>query len=172
VCERAPMAERVEYDMTQAESELLMAATKDAMGAAGALGGSLGSEVGHSSAGARGGAAGGRFGARFTRPRTAARVVELSQPPDAVRERARAAITQRGVVIDDPNGSGDSAVWGLVRSGVGDMMPALVRVQIEPTAAGGARVHVRATGREGLIKQAIGGRAVDRICEAIARHAP
>ena len=165
------MAEPVEYDMTHAESEVLMAATKDAMGAAGALGGSLGSEFGHSFTGARGGAAGGRFGARFTRPRTAARVVELSQPPEAVRERAHAEIAGRGRVIDDPNGAGDGAVWGLVRSGVGDMMPALVRVQIEPNDAGGSRAHVRATGREGLIKQAIGGKAVDRICEAIARHA-
>ena len=166
------MAKRVEYAMTDAESELLMAATKDAMGAAGALGGSLGGEVGRSFGGGRAGAAGGRFGARFTRPRTAATVVELSQPPEAVRERAGAAIAERGVVIDDPNAAGDGAVWGLVRSGVWDMAPALVRVRIEPTAAGGARVHVRATGREGLIKQAIGGKAVDRICEAIARHAP
>ena len=166
------MAEQVEYDRTQAESELLMAATKDALGAAGALGGSLGSEFGHSYTGAPGGAAGGRFGARFTRPRTAARVIELSQPPAALRERTCAAIGERGRVIDDPNGGGDGAVWGLVRSGVADMMPALVRVQIEPTAAGGGRVHVRATGREGLIKQAIGGKAVDRMCEAIARHAP
>ena len=166
------MAERVEYDLTNAESELLMAATKDAMGAAGALGGSLGSEFGHSFSGARGGAAGGRFGARFTRPRTAATVVELSQPPEAIRERARAAIAERGVVIDDPNGAGENAIWGMVRSGVMDMVPALVRVQIEPAAAGRSRVHVRATGREGLIKQAIGGKAVDRICEAIARHAP
>ena len=107
-----------------------------------------------------------------TRPRTAARVVELSQPPGAVRERARAAIAEHGLVIDDPNAAGDGAVWGLVRSGVWDMSPALVRVQIEPAGAGGARVHVRATGREGLIKQSIGGKAVDRICAAIARHAP
>ena len=162
------MAERVAYDMTHAESEVLMAATKDALAAAGALGGSLGSEFGHASVGARGGAA----GARFTRPRTAARVLELSQPPEALRERAHAEIAERGLVIEDPNGAADDAVWGLVRSGVGDMVPALVRVQIDPGCAGGSRVHVRATGREGLIKQAIGGKAVDRICAAIARHAP
>ena len=153
------MAERVEYELSPAESDVLMAATKDAMGAAGALGGSLGSEFGHSFSGARGGAAGGRFGARFTRPRTAATVVELSPPPEAVRERARAAIAERGVVIEDPNAAGDGAVWGMVRSGALDMAPALVRVQIDAAAAGGSRVHVRATGREGLIKQAIGGKA-------------
>ena len=75
------MAERVEYELTDAESELLMAATKDAMGAAGALGGSLGSDVGHSFAGARGGAAGGRFGARFTRPRRRTPTTRRSRPP-------------------------------------------------------------------------------------------
>jgi len=48
------------------------------------------------------------------------------------------------------------------------MVPALVRVAVEPIADGGSRVHVRATGREGLIKQRIGAKAVDRVCEAIA----
>lgn len=141
------------------------------MAAAGALGGSLGNEVGSALA-ARGGAAGGRFGARFTRPRSAATVVELSRDPEAVREQARAQIADTGVVIDDPNAADDGSVWGLVGSGAWNMAPALVRVDVEPTAAGGSRVRVRATGQEGLIKQRIAAKAVDRICDAVARHAP
>jgi len=163
------MAERIEYALTEAESALLMAATKDAMAAAGALGGSL---SGDSPFAARGGAAGGRFGARFTRPRTAAAVVAVPHDAQTVRERARTNISQTGVVIDDPNAAGDGSVWGVVGSGGWNMAPALLRVHAETTASGGSRVHVRAIGREGLIKQAIAAKAVDRICEAIAHHAP
>ncbi|MCA1699781.1 MAG: hypothetical protein LC790_13105 [Actinobacteria bacterium] len=165
------MAQRTEYDMTPAESALLMAATKDAMAAAGTLGGSLSNEVGSAFA-TRGGAAGGRFGARFTRPHSAATVVELSRDAQAVREQARTQIADTGVEIDDPNAAGDGSVWGVVGSGVWNMAPALVRVDVEPTAAGGCRVRVRATGREGLIKQQIAAKAVDRIRDAVARHAP
>ena len=82
-----------------------MAATKDAMAAAGALGGSLGGGV-DSAFAARGGAAGGRFGARFTRPRSAANLVEVRHEAAAVRACARAEIARRGVVIDDPNVAG------------------------------------------------------------------
>lgn len=157
--------------MTPAESALLMAATKDAMATAGALGAALDDEFGSAFA-TRGGAAGGRFGARFTRPRSAATVVELSRDPDAVREQARTQIADTGVEIDDPNAAGDGSVWGLVDSGVWNMAPALVRVDVEPTAAGGSRLRVRATGQEGLIKQHIAAKAVDRICDAVTRHAP
>ncbi len=165
------MAERVEYELTAAESAVLLAATKDALAAAGAFGGSLGTPL-DSFGGARGGAAGGRFGARFTRPRTAAKVVEVAPGAEAVRELARRNIAESGAVIDDPNAAGDDAVWGLVRSGALDMVPALVRVAVEPATGGGSRVDVRASGREGLITQRIGAKAVDRICEAITLHAP
>ena len=149
----------------------MLAATKDACAIAGAMGGGLGTPRGGLGA-ESGGAAGGRFGARFTRPRTAATVLEVEQDVEVVRERARRAIAEQGAVIDDPNGAGDGALWGIVASGSFDMVPALVRVTVEVGAAGGARVHVRATGREGLIKQRIGAKAVDRLRAAIEGGAP
>jgi hypothetical protein len=76
-----------------------------------------------------------------------------------------------GAVIEDPNAAGDSSIWGVVASGAVDMMPALVRVEVAPAAAGGTRVSVRATGREGLMEQNIAGKAVDRICAAVAEAA-
>lgn len=97
-----------------------MAATKDAMAAAGA-GRIARQRVRPFAHGARGGAAGGRFGARFTRPRSAASVVEVPHDAAAAREQARASSAEHGVVIDDPNAAGDGSVWGLVRSGVGNM---------------------------------------------------
>ena len=69
-------------------------------------------------------------------------------------------------MLDDPNAAGDESVWGLVPSGVKDMAPALVCVQVD-AADGGSLVHVRATGREGLIKQRIGAKAADRIVDAL-----
>ena len=159
------------YDLTDAESALLMAVTKDTMAAAGALGAALNGEVGSTFV-ARAGAAGGRFGARLTRPRTAASLVEVQHEAEMVRARARAEIAGTGVVIDDPNAAGDGSIWGVVGSGALDMAPALVRVHVEPMAAGRSRVQVRATGREGLIKQRIAAKAVVRICGALAGGAP
>jgi hypothetical protein len=50
-------------------------------------------------------------------------------------------------------------VWGRVRFGAMDMVPALVRVQVEAADSGVSRVHVRGTGREALIKHKIGAKA-------------
>lgn len=149
------IAEKPDYELTEAESSLLLAATREALAAAGALGGG------------KGGAAGGRFAARFTAAKTAAASVEVSAEPEAVRQRARSAIAQTGVVIEDPNADGDGSVWGIVDSGWMDMAPALLRVGVEATERGRSRVNVRATGREGLVKQKIAVKAVDRIVEAI-----
>lgn len=110
---------------------------------------------------------GGRRSVRFTKPQTAETTVDVASAADAVRDGAHAAITEYGSVIEDPNATGDGSVWGLVGSGVLDMAPALVRVEVKATGEGRSRVHVRATGREGLVKQRIG--AADRIADAIVR---
>jgi hypothetical protein len=72
-------------------------------------------------------------------------------------------------VIEDPNASDDGSVWGIVASGAMNLAPALVRVQAEAAGSGMSRVHIRATGKEGLIKQGIGAKAADRIAEAISQ---
>ncbi len=177
----APVAEEADYELTGAESTLLMAATQDAAAAAGALGGSLGGAIGGGiggglagaaggrAGGRKGGAFGGRLGARFLKAQTATATVEVSHDPEAARERARGVIAESGAVIEDPNAAGDGSVWGFVGSGAMNMAPALVRVHFEPSASGGSRVQVRATGQEGLVKQKIGAGAADRIAEAISQ---
>jgi hypothetical protein len=175
------MAEKSHHAMTDAEAAVLDAATEDATAAAGAAGGAIGGAiggglgagragaVGGAAGGRKGGASGGRFGARFLKPRTAETTVEVPCPPDTARERARALIARSGRVIADPNESDDGSVWGIVASGAMDLVPALVRVQAEVAGSGKSRVHVRATGKEGLIKQRIGAKAADRIAEAISQ---
>jgi hypothetical protein len=77
------------------------------------------------------------------------------------------AIAELGAPVEDPNAAGDASVWGIVPSGAMDMVPALVRIDVDAADSGGSRVTVRATGREGLIKQRIGAKAASRIAEAI-----
>jgi hypothetical protein len=173
------MAVKSGYTLSANEEAVLQGATEQALAVAGArggaVGGALGGAIGGGAPGAKGGAAGGRaggrsggrFGARFTKPQTAETTIETPQIPETVRERARVTIAATGIVIDDPNEADDGSVWGLVRSGARGMMPALVRVGIE-AADGGSVVHIRATGREGLIKQKLGATAVDRIAESIS----
>lgn len=166
------MAEKTDYELTEAEAAVLTAATQDAAAAAGALGGSIGGAIGAGGAGraggGKGGAAGGRFGARFTKAQTAETSVEVPHDPETARERARESITASGAVVEDPNAAGDGSVWGLVGSGALNMAPALVRVGIDTASSGSSRVHVRATGKEALIKQRIGAKAADRIAAALA----
>ena len=141
------MAEKTEYVLTDAESAVLLAATEDAVGARGPRG----------------------LGVRMTKPQTAETSVDVEGAADAVRLAARGAITEHGSVITDPNATDDGSVWGLVASGIGNMVPALVRVEVQATGEHESHVCVRATGREGLIKQKIGARVADRIAHADMR---
>jgi hypothetical protein len=175
------VAEKSDYGLTGAEAAVLDAATGDATAAAGAAGGAIGGAIGGrigagragaaggAAGGRKGGASGGRFGARFLKPQTAETTVEVPCDPDTARERARGVIACSGEVIEDPNESGDGSVWGIVASGAMDMVPALVRVQAEAAGPGKSRVHIRATGKEGLIKQRMGAKAADRVAEAISQ---
>jgi hypothetical protein len=115
------MAEKSDYELTEAEAAVLDAATGDATAAAGAAGGAIGGAIGGgigagragaaggAAGGRKGGASGGRFGARFLKPQTAETTVEVPCDPDTARERARAAIARSGEVIEDPNKSGDGS---------------------------------------------------------------
>ena len=162
------MAEKTDYELTEAEAAVLTAATQDAAAAAGALGGSIGGAIGAGGAGRAGGGKGGAAGGRFTKAQTAETSVEVPHDPETARERARESITASGAVVEDPNAAGDGSVSGLVASGALNMAPAMVRVGIDTASSGSSRVHVRATGKEALIKQRIGAKAADRIAAALA----
>lgn len=166
------MADTAGYEPTAREAAVLAAAMREWMAAAGELGGKIAADITglREPASRKGGAAGGRWGARFTRSCSAEALVEVSQEAAVVRERGEACISAEGTVIEDPNGTGDESIWGLVGSGVMNMVPALVRVDVEAIGSGTSRVHVRATGREGLIRQQVAAKAVDRIAEAICRE--
>ncbi len=110
-----------------------------------------------------------RWGVKRTRAQTAQTTVEVPLSPDAARERAAAVLMDEGALIDDPNGANDGSIWGFVGSGAMNMSPALVRIQVDADRSGGSQVTIRATGREGLIKQKIGAKAADRIAEAVSR---
>jgi hypothetical protein len=169
------MAEKSDRALTEAEAAVLDAATEGATAEAAARGGEIAARTGgwfySRKLGAWAGRFGARFGRRFLKPQTAETTVEVPCDPDTARERARALIAGSGEVIDDPNESGDGSVWGIVPSGLENMAPALVQVQAEVASSGTSRVHIRATGKEGLIKLGVGAEAADRIAEAIS-HDP
>jgi hypothetical protein len=176
------MAEKSDHALTEAEAAVLDAAAGDsaaALGsAAGAVGGAIGggigagpvAGVGAAAGGRKGGASGGRFGARFLKPRTAETTVEVPCDPETALDRAKELMAGSGRVIEDPNGSGDGSVWGIVDSGAMNLTPALVRVRAAAAGSQTSRVHIRATGKEGLIKQHIGAKAAERIAEAISQR--
>jgi hypothetical protein len=165
------MAEKSDHALTEAEAAVLDAATEDANAAAGATAGEISATRGGWIGGRKIGAAAGRFGARFLKPMTVETTVEVPGDPDTARERARALIAGSGEVIDDPNESDDGSVWGIVPSGLKNRSPALARVPAEAAGSGTSRVHIRATGKEGLIKQGVGAEAADRLAAAIS-HRP
>lgn len=166
------MAERVEYELTEPEADQLLEATREYVGLAGEVGGIVGSQPGWAAENAKVGSASARFSVRFTtRPRSAAATVDLPYAPPQAHERARACLEQTGFPIEDPNGAGDGSLWAVLPSGTGGTMPALVRVDVQPAGAG-SRVVVRATGREGLIKQGIASKAVDRVIAAVSGAGP
>ncbi len=141
------MAEMIEYELSAAETTQLDLISGDAVA---------------SLATRRSGAWGPRFGMRFTAVHSASATVDVPRDTRFARQQAMEAIAEFGHVIPDPNGTKDGSVWGIVRSGLMNMVPALVRVDIEPSA-GGSIARVVAMGREGLIKQRIGAKAADRI---------
>jgi hypothetical protein len=149
------MAEKIDYVPTEAEAQVLLYGTQEAVADAGALVNT-------------GASAGGRAGVRLTRAFSAVSVVDVPTEPAHVRQAAGALIAETGTVIEDPNRAGDESVWGLVSSGAMNMVVALVRVDVAPDGAGGSRVTVRGTGREGLVKQRIGAKAADRIAAGLA----
>lgn len=141
------MAQEIEYTLSAAEANELDLIAADAVA-------SLTTQ--------RSGPWEARLGARFTQVHSAAVTVKVPRDTRFARQQAMEAIATLGRVIPDPNGTKDGSVWGVVWSGLMNMVPALVRVDIEPSATG-STARVVAMGREGLIKQRIGAKAADRI---------
>lgn len=106
------------------------------------------------------------LGTRFTKVQSALTTVEMPQDDRFARQHAIEAIERFGSVIPDPNGTKGGPVWGVIPSGLMDMVAALVRVDIKPSV-NGSTAKVLAIGREGLITQRIGAKAADRVGSAM-----
>lgn len=165
-------AERIDYELTEAEDAVLTEAAEQAAaragGAGGAVGGAIGAGLPGAAGGAKGGASGGKLGVKMTKVHSAAGTLEAKVDPAEALDRARASIAEHGVEIDDPNAAGDGSVWAVVGSGSMNLNAALVRVASEPDAYGGSRTSIRASAREGRLgRKNTGAKAVDRIIAAI-----
>ena len=108
----------------------------------------------------RGTGFGARIGARFTKVDQAREVVELGVPPEDATKLAAAALAELGTPRED------DLLSAVVRSGFGNLNPALVRVSV---AAAGAdsTVTVEAAALEGLVKQRAAAKAARLVAERL-----
>lgn len=146
------------------------------LGKLGSVSGSIGGRIGGGAAGAAGGALGGRLGAEWAARYLSNETYEASvdvtgDPADAVM-RCFEALLSVGSITEPADGPADGVehprLVAVVGAGFFNMNPALVEVDVEPTAADGSRVTVRATAKEGLIKQRTAEKAVRRVVDRLA----
>jgi hypothetical protein len=103
--------------------------------------------VGGRRGGASGGRAGGRFGLRCTKPQTAEVTVDVPGDAAAVRERAAAAIAELGAPVEIRMRPATPPCGGSFPSGAMDMVPALVRIDVDALDSGGSRIGAKAASR-------------------------
>jgi hypothetical protein len=76
------------------------------------------------------------------------------------------ALTEVGELLPDETEHGIPALRAVVGSGTLGMNPAVVDLSVEPVAESLARVTIRATAKEGLIKQHTAEKAIKRVIDA------
>jgi hypothetical protein len=110
---------------------------------------------------------GARLGARFTKVDHVDLELDLAEAPAAVFRRACDLLRELGSLRDLGGNRAQPSVAAVLRSGFGNMNPALVTVAVAP-AGSGTRVRIDGFALEGLIKQRAAGKAARRIAELLA----
>jgi hypothetical protein len=87
--------------------------------------------------------------------------------PEAALRRAADVLREHGRLRDLGGNRAAPTVAAVIRSGFGDMSPALVVVADVP-AAGGSRVRLDDYALEGLIRQRAAAKAVRRVAELLS----
>jgi hypothetical protein len=152
------------------ERQILVRTLGDLGADAGAFGGRLGAGLAGMLGGRRGGERGATRAAQRLREDRCELSIELDMAPEEVLSMAAQVLAHEGSVLDDELPSLEHAeVWGLVGVGVGSLNPAVVRVAAIPAGEGASRAVVRATAKEGLIRQSGGQKAAARVRDALLR---
>jgi outer membrane lipoprotein SlyB len=144
--------------------------------AGGAIGGAIGSAAGaaatdapYVSGGAASGAAGGALGAKIgnklLKDSGHEESIELDEPADAALRRVVKALDDAGEIR--PTESDAPGARAVIGSGFLSMNPAVVDASLEPIDDKRTRVVLRASAKEGLIKQKTAEKAIEQVSSAL-----
>jgi hypothetical protein len=154
------------------ERQIIVRALGELGADAGAFGGRLGAGLAGMLGGRRGGERGATRAAQRLREDRCELSIDLAMRPEEVLNIAAQVLAHEGSLLDDELPALEHAeVWGLVGVGAGGLNPAVVRVAAIPAGGGGSTTIVRATAKEGLIKQRGGKKAAARVRDALLRSA-
>jgi len=99
--------------------------------------------------------------------------METSSPPETALETVVTILSREGKIIEDRRTDPDKpAVCAVVGSGLWNLNPALVEVQVVSTTDNVTKLSIVGTAREGLIKQRAGEKATRRIADLLAQALP
>lgn len=159
------------------EDEILLAEMMRLGARGGALGAGIGGAAtgtaGLSGAGARGGARGAARGFKRTKKDVAEQDLHLNARMLEAAQVARRALEAVGKPIgSETREDGSVAFRAVFGVGIGGLNPAVVTVTVSEAPTGAAVVHLRAAGREGLIKQHPADKALAKIIPLLSVVAP
>jgi hypothetical protein len=159
------------------EDEILLAEMMRLGARGAALGGWIGGAAtgtsGLSRADARGGARGAARGFKWTKKDVSQQTVYLNTGIPEAAQVVRRVLEAFGQPIgSETREDGSTAFRAVLGVGLGGLNPAVVTVIVREAPTGAAGVHVRAAGREGLIKQHPADKALAKIIPLLSVVAP
>jgi hypothetical protein len=99
--------------------------------------------------------------------------METNSPPEMALETVLTILSQEGKIIEDRRTDPDKpAICAVVGSGLWNLNPTLVEVQVVSTQDNVTKLSIVGTAKEGLIKQHAGEKAARRIADLLAQALP
>ena len=96
--------------------------------------------------------------------------METSSPPEGVLETVLIILSREGKITEDRRSDPNKpTVCAVVGSGLWNLNPALVKVQVVSTTDRATKILIIGTAKEGLIKQRAGEKAARRIADLLAQ---
>lgn len=132
----------------------------------GALGGLAGAGLAGAAGGGLGGGTGAAWAARRLPSRGAEVTVEVPMNPRAALTAAFRALSTVGEIVADEVTPDEPVLRAVVGAGTLGLNPAVIELSVEAISEAEAKITVRATAKEGLIKQHTAEKALQRVLAA------
>lgn len=132
----------------------------------GALGGLAGAGLAGAAGGGLGGGTGAAWAARRLPSRGAQTTVEVAMNPRAALTAAFRALSNVGQIVPDEVTPNEPVLRAVVGAGTAGLNPGVIELSVEAISEEKAKITVRATAKEGLIKQHTAEKALQRVLAA------